>query len=131
MRGDLLGVVFIVLSLAMSIIGFSFAALKIEDQGDSLRVQYGPLPLFGKSIPYDSMVEVSAGQTSWIDGWGIHYIPTRGWTYNLWGWECVIVKLNNGTTVRLGTDDSAKLVEFLDNKLNDLTQLHGEASQEP
>lgn len=47
-----------------------------------------------------------------MDGWGIHYILGRGWTYNLWGFGCVKLTLGR-KVVRVGSDDVENLVEFL------------------
>lgn len=127
-RGEMIGIVLCLIGFLVISLALCFWWLKIEDQGETLRVQYGPLPIFGTSIRYESMMDVTAGQTSLIDGWGIHYIPTRGWTYNLWGWDCAIITLKN-SSVRLGTDDVEGLVEFLNSKLND-TQFDVDANQE-
>ena len=62
------------------VVAGSFAWLKVEDAGDALRVRYGPLGIFGKRIPYASMKGAEAGRTWLIDGWGIHWVPGRGWT---------------------------------------------------
>ena len=48
------------------------------------------------------MTAVEAGRSSLIDGWGIHWIPGRGWTYNLWGFGCVVIQQGKKTT-RVGT----------------------------
>jgi len=94
----------------------SFQRMAVEDEGDRLAVRYGPLPLFGKRIPYARIEAVEADRTSLLDGWGIHYVPGRGWTYNIWGFDCVKLTLD-GTTVRIGTDDIESLVAFLQSKI--------------
>ena len=53
-----------------------------------------------------------------IDGWGIHYVPGRGWTYNIWGWSCVRLTVNGGT-LRIGTDDAESLAQFILAKISD------------
>jgi hypothetical protein len=126
LRGEMLGILFCVISLLLAGLAMCFWWLKIEDRGESLRVQFGPLPFFGTSILYQSMVDVSAGQASLIDGWGVHYIPMRGWIYNVWGWDCAIVKLKHGT-VRLGTDDPDGLVAFLETRLPGFDDSQGHA----
>ena len=66
----------------------------IHYEGDSLSIRFGPLPVLRKTIRYADITGVETGHTKVIDGWGIHYIPGRGWTYNLWGFGCV--KLTRG-----------------------------------
>jgi hypothetical protein len=97
-------------------LALSFHQLTVKDQGEYLALKYGPLPAFGKRIPYASMTAVEPGRTSLIDGLGIHYVPGRGWTYNLWGAECAVIRLGDGT-LRVGSDDVANLVSFLRRKI--------------
>ena len=52
-----------------------------------------------------------------IDGWGIHWVPGRGWTYNLWGFDCVRLTLAGGRTIRVGTDDPRSLAQFVQTRI--------------
>lgn len=94
-----------------------FAQLTITGDESELRLQYGPLPLIHKRFPYESISSVAASQTRVIDGWGIHYIPTRGWTYNLWGFHCVVLERAGKKPVRIGTDDVNGLLAHLRTKI--------------
>ena len=98
--------------LAFLILAASFSSLTITDRGDALRVRFGPLPIFGTTIPYAAITSARAARTALIDGLGIHYFPFRGWTYNIWGRNCVTLRTARGT-VRLGTDDPQGLERFL------------------
>lgn len=105
---------FVGLTVALGLslhVGFS-SSLTVEDSGDHLKLRYGPLPSFRKRIPYSQITSVEAGRSAVIDGWGIHVVAWRGWTYNLWGFDCAILNVN-GRTVRIGSDDVPNLVEFL------------------
>ncbi len=108
----------ICLAVAALLVGFafSFAWLSVRDEGQRLSVRFGPIPLFGTSIEYSDITRVETGRSTVLDGWGIHYIPGRGWTYNLWGFGCVIVYLEK-TTVRIGSDDVENLIRFLHEKV--------------
>ena len=75
-------------------------------------MRFGPLPLFRKRIPYRDIAAVEQGRSRWIDGWGIHFVPGRGWTYNLWGFDCAELRVG-GRRLRIGTDDAEGLVSFL------------------
>lgn len=97
--------------------GLSFHTLTVEDEGDRLAIRFGPLPLFGKRISYDQITGVEPGRSTLLDGWGIHYCPGRGWTYNLWGFDCVVVRLGR-KTLRIGTDDVDGLIAFLRSKVD-------------
>ena len=89
-----------------------FAWLRIRDEDGWLVLRYGPLPLFRKRFSLGEIRSAEPGRTSVLDGWGIHWGPGRGWTYNVWGFDCV--KLAVGSkTVRIGTDDPEGLLQFL------------------
>ncbi len=106
------GITVAIFGLVLFVLALSFQTLTVSDHGESLDVRYGPLNLFGTRIAYREMTSVEPGTTSLVDGWGIHFIPFRGWTLNLWGFECV--KISRGSQViRVGTDDSENLVNFL------------------
>ena len=80
------------------------------------RLALGPVPVFGTLIRYADLTAVEPGRTSIIDGWGIHYIPWRGWTYNLWGFGCVKLTLGK-RVIRVGSDDVENLAAFLKTKI--------------
>lgn len=94
------------------VVAQSFQYLTITDEGDALALRYGPLPLFSKRITYSSIQSVEVDRTRWIDGWGIHWLPSRGSTYNIWGYDCVKL-LVSGRIIRIGTDDPDNLAVFL------------------
>ena len=93
-----------------------FGSLTIRDEGECLALRYGPLPIIRKRIRYADITSIEPGRTKIIDGWGIHYILGRGWTYNLWGFGCVKLTLGR-KVIRLGTDDGDNLLKFLHDKL--------------
>ena len=98
------------------LVGTMFGYQKVCDGGDRLLVRFGPLPVFRTQIPYADMTAVEPDRSSVIDGWGIHYVPWRGWTFNLWGLDCVKIVLGQ-RIVRVGTDDRENLVAFLRSKV--------------
>ena len=104
-------------SLLMVSCAFFFASLTVRDEGTHLAVRFGPIPVFRTKIPYSSITGVAAAKSSVLDGWGVHWMPRRGWIYNIWGFGCVRVDLG-GKTVRVGTDDVDGLVHFLTIKLD-------------
>jgi hypothetical protein len=106
-------VILIVSGAAMFLLAASFRQLSVEDEGDSLLIQFGPLPLFRRRVPYAEIDKVQQGRTTILDGWGIHLSPSGGWTWNLWGFDCVDVFLTRKRKVRIGTDDPKGLEDFL------------------
>ena len=92
---------------------FTCISLRVYDDQDCLRLAYGPLPLLKAHIAYEDIVACRSSRSRFIDGWGIHYIPGRGWTYNLWGFDCVELSMVDGKLIRVGTDDREALATFL------------------
>jgi len=99
---------------------FSFRFLRAVDVGQHLAIRYGPIPLFRKRIAYADIRAATPDKTSMIDGWGIHWVPGRGWTYNLWGFDCVRLDLAGGKVIRVGTDDPRGLAEFTQRRSGNL-----------
>ncbi len=94
-----------------------FGRMAVSDAGEHLAIRYGPLRVFRKRIRYADITKVERGRSKFIDGWGIHWIPWRGTTYNLWGFDCAVLRVK-GKIVRVGSDDADNLVEFLRGKLD-------------
>ena len=90
---------------------YSFRSLRVVDEGDALAIRYGPLPVFRKRILYNDIKAAERDRSSVVDGWGIHWVPGRGWTYNLWGFDCVRITRAGGRTIRVGTDDPEGLAQ--------------------
>ena len=104
------------IALLMIFIGCCFMKLTVRDESDALAVRFGPFPLFFTRVPYEKMRQARPDRTKVLDGWGIHYLPGRGTTYNIWGFDCVRVDLEN-RTIRIGTDDVENLVAFLHGRM--------------
>lgn len=107
-----LGITFFVTGLFMFLLGVSFHHLTVSDEGTQLAIRFGPFPLCRKRIWYDDILEFEKGRTTFLDGWGIHLSLRGGWVWNIWGRDCVVVRLKR-STIRIGTDDPDGLVTFL------------------
>jgi hypothetical protein len=103
---------FPIIGLLFLVLAGSFQYLVVEDEGDKLAVRFGPLPLFATRIPYAEIESFEVGKTIWIEGWGIHFSVRGGWVWNLWGWDCVLIRRKGGT-IRVGTNDAEGLAQFL------------------
>ena len=107
---------FLICAAACLVAALSFGSLSVEDDRDALLVRFGPLPLFRKRIAYADMTAVEAARSNLLDGWGIHWVPGKGWIYNLWGFQCVRIHLTK-KQIRVGTDDQDGLLRFLQTKI--------------
>ncbi len=111
-----LRILLVVCALSMLVLAPSFGQLTVADEGDRLAVRFGPLPLFQRQIRYSDIRIVERGRTTLLDGWGIHWHPWRGWVWNVWGRDCIVLRLEKGI-VRIGTDDREGLARLLIDKL--------------
>lgn len=67
---------------------------------------------WNRSYPLSSIKSVSKGQSSWYNGYGIHYVGS-GWLYNVSGTDIIIVDFKDGTQIWLGTDDQETVYNIL------------------
>lgn len=98
-----------------------FAWLRVRDTGEALRVGYGPLALFRRNVPYDQIIAFQPRRTPLIHGLGIHGVPGIGWTWNLWGRDCVTLTLRkdgHDSILNVGTDDQEGLARHLSETLD-------------
>jgi hypothetical protein len=99
------------------VVSLIFTTLTVRDEGEWLALRYGPIPLIHKRIRYADITAVERGRTTILHGWGIHWAPGQGWTYNLWGFDCVRITLGR-KILRVGSDDVDNLLEFLRSRLS-------------
>jgi len=104
------------MSVLFAVIAACFAHLTVRDQVDKLAVRFGPVPLFGWSARWEDIESAEIGRSMWIDGWGIHWLPGRGMTINIWGLDCVVLRIK-GRIVRIGTDDPEGLAEYVQQRI--------------
>lgn len=114
--GDAALWVFFVMAALLVFLGMSFQYLRVRDCGDTLEINFGPLPLLSKQVRYADISSVERARTSLIDGWFVHVVPGRGWTWNLWGRDCAELSIN-GSQLRVGTNDAEGLVSFLEERI--------------
>jgi hypothetical protein len=112
-----LRIVFFATGVFLLLLGGSLGQLTVADEGDHLAIRFGPFPLFRKRIDYRDIVAVERGRTTILDGWGIHLSLRGGWVWNIWGRDCVVIRLRRGI-IRVGTDDPDGLAEFLKDRIS-------------
>jgi hypothetical protein len=104
-------------SVVMGLLCLSFAQLTVRGEAESLLVAFGPLSTFQRRVPYADIERVEAERSDILDGFGIHWLPRRGWIWNLWGMDCVKLHLAGDRSLRVGTEDPQGLVAFLEARL--------------
>ena len=92
-------------STVFAVITVSFSKLEIAAQG-------GVLGFPRKRVDYAEILVFERARSHLIDSWGIHWVPGRGTTWNIWGRDCVEIRTSRGL-LRVGTDDPDGLVAHL------------------
>ena len=103
------------------IVAGSFHYLAVSDEGTHLSVRFGPFPLFRRKVRFADIRRVETARTTLLDGWGIHYGFRRGWIWNIWGRDCVVLFLQQGI-LRVGSDDAERLANHVRSKLSEFTE---------
>ncbi len=102
--------------VAMFVLSAATAQLTVEDKGDRLSIRFGPLPLLATSVPYVDIQSVEVARTTLLDGFGIHLSMRGGWVWNIWGYDCVMIRRAR-TKLWLGSDDTEALAAFLRSRI--------------
>jgi hypothetical protein len=87
--------------------GFLFSSLTVQITDHALRWQFG-LGFIRKEVPLAEIESAEATETTFLQGWGIHR-TSRGWLYNVSGFQAIAVRLKSGKTFLLGTDEPDRL----------------------
>jgi hypothetical protein len=93
----------------MLLTAWLFSSLNIAIADGELRWHFGP-GLIRKKIALSEIASAKVIQTTFIDGWGIHF-TRHGWLYNIAGCGAVAITLKNGKRFALGSDEPEKLAE--------------------
>ena len=91
----------------------SFVSLQVIINEKYLRIKFG-YGIYKKQFSLDDIISAKIVKNHWYYGWGI-----RGWLwpkmciYNVSGFDAVEIKLKNGKTYRIGTDEPKKLEQSI------------------
>jgi hypothetical protein len=88
-------------------IAMLFNSLTIEVTESRLSWKFG-VGVIRKSVPISDIETLEVVRNRWWYGYGIRYTP-HGWLYNVSGLKAIEVKLKDGKTFRLGTDEPEEL----------------------
>lgn len=94
---------------------FLFASLTVEIDEEYLRARFGP-GLIRKSLPLRLITTYQPVRSRWYEGWGIRQI-SRGWMYNVSGFDAVELQMQDGRRYRIGTNDPQGLITALQQTL--------------
>ncbi|MBE0363801.1 hypothetical protein PULV_a1293 [Pseudoalteromonas ulvae UL12] len=96
---------------AVVLVAFLFHKLTIVVTDTSVKWGFG-LGVFGKDIAFTEIESVHSVTNSWQHGLGIK-ITHDGWVYGVSGFSAIALVLKDGTQIRIGTNDQARLLSVL------------------
>jgi hypothetical protein len=99
-------------AILLPITFFLFSSLTVEINHGDITCRFGP-GLFRKKIKLSDVTDAQPVTNSWLAGWGIRWIPRRYMLWNVSGLQAVELKLKNGKTFRIGTDEPDLLVKAI------------------
>jgi len=101
-----------VMALILAILA-SFTSLQVNIDEKYLRIKFG-YGIFQKKFSLDDVISAKAVKNHWYYGWGIRmWLKPKMWIFNVSGFEAVEIKLKNGRTYRIGTDEPEKLQQAI------------------
>ncbi len=91
----------------------SFVSLQVIIDEKYLRLKFG-YGLFQKKFSLSDIISAQAVKNHWYYGWGIKvWFWPKMWIFNVSGLDAVEIKLKNGATYRIGTDEPKKLEQTI------------------
>jgi len=88
-------------------IGWTWGALTVRIQDDQLQVRFG-LGFPRKTVRVADIAAAEITRTTFLEGWGLRR-TRRGWLYNVSGFDAVQLRLTNGRSLMVGTDEPRRL----------------------
>jgi hypothetical protein len=91
----------------------SFASLQVIVDEKYLRIKFG-YGVFQKKFSLEDVVSAKTVKNHFYYGWGVRlWLWPKMWIYNVSGFDAVEIKLKNGKTYRIGTDEPQKLEQAI------------------
>jgi hypothetical protein len=91
----------------------SFCSLQVIVDEKYLQIKFG-YGIYKKKFLISDLVSAKTVKNKWYYGWGIRgWLWPKMWIYNVSGFDAVEIKLKNGKTYRIGTDEPSKLKEAI------------------
>ncbi|MEK6856085.1 MAG: hypothetical protein AABX66_02940 [Nanoarchaeota archaeon] len=105
-----------VMVLILFILTF-FVSLRVIIDEKYLRIKFG-YGIYQKKFLLNDIVSAKTVKNHWYFGWGIRRgLWPKMWIYNVSGFDAVEIKLKNGKTYRIGTDEPKKLEQTIINSI--------------
>ena len=93
--------------VVFAVCAYLFSSLTIRVTDRALHWCFGP-GMFRKELAVTEIRTAEVTRTRLLEGWGIHR-TSRGWLYNVSGFDAVLITLHSGKSILLGTDEPVRL----------------------
>ncbi|OGB91182.1 MAG: hypothetical protein A2Z31_05210 [candidate division NC10 bacterium RBG_16_65_8] len=93
--------------VVFAICAYLFSSLTIQVTDRALHWCFGP-GMFRKEVALTEIKTAEVTRTRLLEGWGIHK-TSRGWLYNVSGFDAVRITLHSDKSILLGTDEPVRL----------------------
>lgn len=91
----------------------SFGSLQVRIDEKYVRIKFG-YGIYRKKFSLNDITSAKTVKNRWYYGWGIRgWLWPKMWVYNVSGFDAVEIKLKNGKTYRIGTDEPKKLEQAI------------------
>ena len=91
----------------------SFTTLTTSIDKNCLQIKFG-YGIFRKKFLLSEIISTKQVKNHWYYGWGVKvWFWPYMWIYNVSGFDAVEIKLKNGKTYRIGTDEPEKLEQAI------------------
>jgi hypothetical protein len=91
----------------------SFVSLQVIIDEKYLQIKFG-YGIYQKNFLLNDIMSTKIVKNHWYYGWGIRlWLWPKIWIYNVSGFDAVEIKLKNGKTYRIGTDEPKKLEQAI------------------
>jgi len=91
----------------------SFGSLQVIIDRKYVRIKFG-YGIYRKKFSLTDILSAKTVKNHWWYGWGIRgWLWPKMWIYNVSGFDAVEIKLKNGKTYRIGTDEPKKLEQTI------------------
>ncbi len=107
----------ILFSLVLAFLSACFFSLQVTIDETLIRLKFG-VGIIRKEIVLKQILSCTRVKNFIFSGWGVKRIGrTRGWNYNVSGWDAVELTLTDGQRIRIGTDDPEGLLEAVNERI--------------
>jgi len=95
----------------------SFVSFQVIIDGVYLRIKFS-FGIYQKKFSLNEIISAKTIKNHWYYGWGIRiWLWPKMWIYNVSSFDAVEIKLKNGKTYRIGTDEPKKLEQIILNSI--------------